>query len=80
MEQNYGGFMRISPRMASLLEKAATCFEDGANPFRHHEWLSDNAVTLNECEQLSELIGAVLHGFVNSAEKPPIEDLRPGYR
>ena len=65
--------MRISKRMASLLEKAATCFGDGTNPFQHHDWLSDNEVTFTECVQLSELIGVVLQGFVKSTDKAQTE-------
>jgi hypothetical protein len=64
--------MLISKRMANLLEKAARCFDDGKSPFRH-EWLCDNEVTFTECVQLSELIGAVLRGFVKSTDKAQTE-------
>jgi hypothetical protein len=70
--------MRISPRLASLLEKAAMCFGDGRNPFRDGEWLSDSDVTFEECEQLSDLIGAVLNGFVKSTHTAQAEVLLAG--
>ena len=61
--------MRISKRMASLLEEAARSFGNGRSPFHDKEWLSDNDVTFTECEQLSDLIGTVLRGFVKSTDK-----------
>ena len=70
--------MRISKRMAGLLEKAATCFDQGTSPFHHHDWLSDSEITLTECEQLSKLIGVVLQGFVKSTDKAQTEILLLG--
>jgi hypothetical protein len=66
--------MRISKRMASLLEKAAACFGAGRNPFRR-EWLDDNEVTFAECVQLSELMGTVLGGFAKSTDRTQAEIL-----
>jgi len=66
--------MLISQRMANLLEKAAICFDDGANPFQR-EWLVDNEVTFEECEHLSELIGAALYNLLQSTDQQPIETI-----
>lgn len=52
----------LSARMTDLLNKAATCFEDGRSPFEN-DWLSKNNVTLDECIDLSRLIGSILSGF-----------------
>jgi hypothetical protein len=60
--------------MASLLEKAAACFDEGRDPFQP-EWLIENEVTFAECEQLAELLGAVLGGFARSTEKAQTEIL-----
>lgn len=68
--------MRISKRMANLLEKAAVCFDYGTNPFRDPEWLTENNVTAAECEQLAELIGAVLHRFAEPMDKTQTEIFR----
>ena len=48
----------ISPRMIELLEKA-DAFEVQRDPFSI-EWLTQNNVTLQECVDLSELIGKIL--------------------
>ena len=49
----------LSPRMMELLEKAADAFEVQLDPFRV-DWLTKNKVTLEECVDLSELIGKIL--------------------
>ncbi len=49
----------ISPRMMELLEKAADAFDVQLDPFRI-DWLTKNKVTLQECVDLSELIGKIL--------------------
>jgi len=49
----------ISPRMMELLEKAADAFEVQRDPFSI-EWLTQNHVTVQECVDLSELIGKIL--------------------
>ncbi len=49
----------LSPRMMELLEKAADAFEVQLDPFRV-DWLTKNKVTLQECVDLSELIGNIL--------------------
>lgn len=49
----------ISPRMVELLEKAADAFEFQRDPFST-EWLKQNHVTVQECFDLSELIGKIL--------------------
>ncbi len=49
----------IAPRMMELLEKAADAFEVQRDPFSI-EWLTQNNVTLQECVDLSELIGNIL--------------------
>jgi hypothetical protein len=50
----------LSPRMMELLEKAADAFDVQLDPFRV-DWLTKNKVTLQECVDLSELIGKILH-------------------
>lgn len=52
-----------SPRMLDLLEKAADAFVRNGNPFEV-EWLTLHDVTLQECVDLSELIGKVLEKYV----------------
>ncbi len=54
--------MPLSPRMMELLEKAADAFEVQLDPF-HVDWLTKNKVTLEECVNLSELIGKILHDY-----------------
>jgi hypothetical protein len=54
--------MPLSPRMMELLEKAADAFEVQLNPFQV-DWLTKNKVTLEECVDLSELIGKILHDY-----------------
>jgi len=49
----------ISPRMMELLEKTAGAFEVQHDPFSI-EWLTQNNVILQECVDLSELIGKIL--------------------
>ena len=49
----------LSPRMMELLEKAADAFDVQLDPFRL-DWLTKNKVTLEECVDLSELIGKIL--------------------
>lgn len=49
----------LSPRMMELLEKAAEAFRVQLDPF-HIDWLTKNMVTLEECVDLSELIGKIL--------------------
>jgi hypothetical protein len=49
----------LSPRMMELLEKAADAFDVQHNPFQV-DWLTRNKVTLEECVDLSELIGKIL--------------------
>lgn len=57
MENNH-----LSPRMLELLEKAADAFVRNFNPFES-EWLTLHDVTLEECADLSELIGKVLEDY-----------------
>ena len=45
--------------MMELLEKAADAFAVQLDPFRI-DWLTKNKVTLEECVDLSELIGNIL--------------------
>ena len=49
--------------MLELLEKAADAFIRNSNPF-DVEWMAQNDVTLQECVDLSELIGRVLEDYV----------------
>lgn len=49
----------LSPRMMELLEKAAEVIRIQPDPF-HVDWLTENRVTLEECVELSELIGEIL--------------------
>lgn len=49
----------LSPRMIELLDKAADAFEVQRDPFST-EWLKQNHVTVQECFDLSELIGKTL--------------------
>ena len=53
----------LAPRMMELLEKAADAFIRNINPF-DVEWMTQHDVTLQECVDLSELIGTVLDGYV----------------
>jgi len=52
----------ISPRMMDLLEKAVDAFETNHDPFSI-PWLTKNQVTLEECVELSELIGRILRNY-----------------
>ena len=52
----------LSPRMMELLEKAADAFGVQLDPFRV-DWLTRNQVTLEECIDLSELIGKILRDY-----------------
>jgi len=49
--------------MLKLLEKAADAFIRNTNPF-DVEWINQHDVTLEECVDLSELIGRVLESYV----------------
>jgi hypothetical protein len=53
----------ISPRMLDLLEKAADAYMRNQNPFEV-KWLNQHDITIQECVDLSELIGKVLEDFV----------------
>jgi len=53
----------LAPRMLELLEKAADAFIRNTNPF-DVEWMTQNDVTLQECVDLSELIGRVLEDHI----------------
>ena len=53
----------LAPRMLELLEKAADAFIRNTNPF-DVEWMTQHDVTLQECVDLSELIGQVLESYV----------------
>ena len=53
----------LAPRMLELLEKAADAFIRNTNPFEV-EWMTQNDVTLQECVDLSELIGRVLENHI----------------
>lgn len=57
----------ISKRMKELLVKAATCFDDGYSPF-NDQWLSEHNVTLDECMDLSSMIGTVLSGVAHASD------------
>jgi hypothetical protein len=48
--------------MMELLAKAAEAFEVQLDPF-HIDWLTKNKVTLEECVDLSELIGKILRDY-----------------
>ena len=52
----------LSPRMMELLEKAADAFGVQLDPFCV-DWLTRNKVTLEECVDLSELIGKILRNY-----------------
>lgn len=52
----------ISPRMLELREKTADAFEVQRDPFSV-EWLTQNNVTVQECVDLSELIGKILQDY-----------------
>ena len=53
----------LAPRTLELLEKAADAFIRNTNPF-DVEWMTQHDVTLQECVDLSELIGRVLENYV----------------
>jgi len=50
-------------RKMELLKKAADAFENGTDPFNHAS-LVENAVTLDECMELSDLIATILKGWL----------------
>ena len=52
----------LSMRMMELLEKAADAFYIQHDPF-DMAWLTKNKVTLEECVDLSELIGKILRDY-----------------
>jgi len=52
----------ISPRMMELLEKATDAFEVQRDPFST-EWLKQHHVTVQECFDLSELVGKILRDY-----------------
>ena len=54
---------RLSPRLLDLLEKVSDAFTRNINPFES-EWLILHEITLEECVDLSELIGRVLEDYV----------------
>ena len=54
--------MPLSPRMMELLARAAEAFQVQLDPF-HIDWLTKNKVTLEECVDLSELIGKILRDY-----------------
>jgi hypothetical protein len=49
--------------MLELLEKAADAFVRNTNPF-DVEWMTQHEVSLQECVDLSELIGGILEEYV----------------
>ena len=53
----------LAPRMLELLEKAANAFIRNTNPFEV-EWMLQQDVTLQECVDLSVLIGRVLEEYI----------------
>ena len=53
----------LTPRMLELLEIAANAFIRNTNPF-DVEWMTQHDVNLEECVDLSELIGVVLVSYV----------------
>lgn len=53
----------LAPRMLELLEKAANAFIRNTNPF-DVEWMLQQDVTLQECVDLSVLIGRVLEEYI----------------
>ena len=57
----------ISERMKVLLLEAAKCYDDNYSPF-NGDWLSEHKVTLEECFDLSQLIGSILRGVALSPE------------
>ena len=58
----------INERMKYLLLEAAKCYDENYSPF-YGNWLSEHKVTLEECIDLSELIGSILRGVALSNEK-----------
>jgi hypothetical protein len=63
--------------MTKLLIRAAECFSDGYSPF-NSEWLSKNKVTLDECSDLSNLIGLVALGFARATKRAQDEIMLAG--
>ena len=53
----------LTHRMLELLEKAADAFVRNTNPF-DVEWMTQHEVSLQECVDLSELIGGILEDYV----------------
>jgi hypothetical protein len=51
-------------RTDTLLSLLAAGFGEGTNLLASTDWLSRHHVSLEECLDLSSLIGSVLHGYV----------------
>lgn len=58
----------IDTRSADLLREAAVAFQDGRDPFSG-DWLFTHAVTSDECMWLSNYIGVLLLGFLQTTER-----------
>jgi len=52
-------------RQEELIKAAAKAFDNGCDPFVH-EWLVKHKVTMDECIDLSSVIGTILHGYLAS--------------
>lgn len=68
----------MGPRMTSLLKNAARTFADGSSPFLF-EWLSENEVTLDECMNMSEIIGSVIEWFADQSMSAQVKILLYGF-
>lgn len=62
----------IGQRMKYLLLEAAKCFDEDYSPF-NSEWLSKHEVALDECMNLSELIGTIIKGVALASDATQIE-------
>jgi hypothetical protein len=61
----------IGKRMKFLLLEAAKCYDESYSPF-NDEWLSRHNVTLDECMDLSIMIGSIVRGVVLSDENTQV--------
>jgi len=64
--------------MTDLLKKAAKTFRDQACPFSL-VWLVKNEVTPSQCEDMSDIIGAVVRWFADQGPKEQARVLLHGF-
>lgn len=60
--------IKTTKRIDTLLASAARAFDDGRDPFCE-SWLSENKVTLDECQRLGSRIATIIKGYLASSER-----------